>query len=390
MHKFEKYDGHVLIVLFLVVHFLLLTYFGIRNLFDAVVYESEADLLFQFGRLAEADHIFYFVPIVLIGFFKWMFHGQIMPYLIFQMTISCLAMLSLYASTSRIFNSKLAGLISGLIFLMWWDNIHWNTTTMTESLSCSVTCFIIYSLTFFRNTFKEYGIVTILLLVVFFIRPTGIVIILGTVVFFISYHWAALKAKPILKFFCIACIFVVGLLGASMMFSRWDFTDQLKRGNIVTYMDTIEGTTLYQESMRMKMKDLELTNSDKHPLVKTVLFVVHNPIHFLKAAGLKIWYLMSFYRPYYSTTHNLLAMSWTFFIYALFLFGFRNTPHPIKVFAMTVIIVNCALIGIATVDWDNRFFIPMEPGIVLLAGGGGALLYKRLISFLVKLKLVRS
>lgn len=35
-----------------------------------------------------------------------------------------------------------------------------------------------------------------------------------------------------------------------------------------------------------------------------------------------------------------------------------------------MIIVNCGLIAISTVDWDNRFYIPMEPGLVLLAGGG--------------------
>jgi hypothetical protein len=55
----------------------------------------------------------------------------------------------------------------------------------------------------------------------------------------------------------------------------------------------------------------------------------------------------------------------------MFYVGFKNLQAtPIKFFVLTLIIVNCGLIAISTVDWDNRFYIPMAPGIVLFAGGG--------------------
>jgi hypothetical protein len=64
-----------------------------------------------------------------------------------------------------------------------------------------------------------------------------------------------------------------------------------------------------------------------------------------------------------------------FFIYLSFFLGARKLwGQPILYFVLTIILTNCLLIGIATVDWDNRFYIPMEPGIVVICGGGMAYL----------------
>ncbi len=385
MNRPQNYYLSGLIILWLLVHTFLIQHYGFRELEDGVSHIKGADYLLKYKRLEDTRHIFYLTTISLIAVFRWIFPGQIMPFIFAQCILSGVAMVSLYFSSVKIFNTKLAGFITGLVFLLWWDNIHWNTTTMTESLSCSVTCFIIYCLVFFKDTVKDYVIIILLVIVITFTRPTGVITFVGVVSFFLYYYWQQIMAKPVLKFGIPVLLLLIGLGGSYIMFSRWDFSKQLKAGNIVTYMNQIEGTPLYEESLHLPSNNIDLGDPDSHPMLKMASYVFFNPGHFVKTASLKIWYLISFYRPYYSTAHNFLTMSWTFLIYILFFFGFRNTLHPIKVFAATVIIVNCALIGIATVDWDNRFFIPMEPGIVLLVGGGGALLYKRLISFLVKL-----
>jgi hypothetical protein len=60
-------------------------------------------------------------------------------------------------------------------------------------------------------------------------------------------------------------------------------------------------------------------------------------------------------------------------IYSLCYFGWKRLGRtPIGYFIVTVVIVNASVIAISTVDWDNRFFIPIEPGIVVLAGVGVA------------------
>ncbi len=60
-----------------------------------------------------------------------------MPIFLFQCLLSGLATVALYKSAEKIFNSALAGLMAGVIFLAWLDNIHWNITTMTESIAVS-------------------------------------------------------------------------------------------------------------------------------------------------------------------------------------------------------------------------------------------------------------
>ena len=68
--------------------------------------------------------------------------------------------------------------------------------------------------------------------------------------------------------------------------------------------------------------------------------------------------------------HNLYSVIWLSLIYVLYYFGYRRTKDTaVRNFTIAIVIANCFLIGIATVDWDNRFYLPMQPGIVLLAGG---------------------
>jgi hypothetical protein len=67
-------------------------------------------------------------------------------------------------------------------------------------------------------------------------------------------------------------------------------------------------------------------------------------------------------------------------VYTLYFFGYQKATASIRLFSLSVIALNCALIGIASVDWDNRFFIPIEPGLVLVAGGGGEFLLRKIYS----------
>ena len=76
---------------------------------------------------------------------------------------------------------------------------------------------------------------------------------------------------------------------------------------------------------------------------------------------------------------QLYLVVWICVVYMFLVAGWKATSNlPIKLFVLTSIVLNCGLIGISSVDWDNRFYIPMEPGIVLLAGGGVATLLSRI------------
>jgi Dolichyl-phosphate-mannose-protein mannosyltransferase len=361
----------ILGIVWAVVHSLLFWRYGIRPLFDAAGYVQGADFLIENGRFEDFHHVFYAVPISLLAFFRWVFTDQLLPFLIFQCLLSGLATVALYCSGNRLFQNQWAGFLSALLFLIWWDNIHWNVVTMTESLLCSCTCFLMYFLIHFEGKRKQYYLLASLMILIFFIRPTGIVIILGTIAFFLQYHWEALVASPVRKYGIICLCLALAYAGAALMFTHWDFTDQYKRGNIVTYMDTIDGKSLYHGSLRMETDGLILPSEELPPIQKMGYFIFHNPKHFFKAAMLKVWYLLTGIRPYYSAAHNYYLIAWMAGLYFLSFQGWRKAKRvTIAVFIITVVVVNCGLIAVSTVDWDNRFYIPMEPGIVILAGGG--------------------
>jgi hypothetical protein len=94
------------------------------------------------------------------------------------------------------------------------------------------------------------------------------------------------------------------------MLSIWNFTEQYTKGNTITYMDATQGAVLYDAGSMMSTDDLELVTSDKHFLYKMPYFIAHNLGYFIKAATLKIWYLMSGARQYYSNLNNLSRCFW--------------------------------------------------------------------------------
>lgn len=366
----------ILLVGWAAVHTMLFWHFGVRTLFDASDYMRGADFLIAHGRFEDIHHVFYAVPVGLLALFRLVFPEQLLPFLFFQSVLSGMAILSIYSSGTKAFNDSRAGFLSGILFLLWWDNIQWNTVTMTESLFCTFTCFLLYLLVHFEGKRSQYYLVFGLMFFILFIRPTSIVIVLGATAFLLHYEWSRRATTVFEKTATIMLGLLIAGTGATLMLTQWDFTDQYKRGNIVTYMDTLEGDNLYHNGLRIDPAGLDLPSEDLPAIRKMVYFFIHNPLHFFYAALLKIWFLVSALRPYYSLAHNSYLIVWMTGIYFLSYFGWRNTRLPqVNIFIVSVILVNCLLIGISTVDWDNRFYIPMEPGIVLLAGGGGIVLF---------------
>lgn len=368
----------ILSLLFVLIHSVLFWHYGIRVFFDSAAYVEAADYTIAHGELQDFHHLFYAVPILIMTVFRLLSPGDIIPIILFQCILSWVATILLYKSAATVFNSRTAGLMAGVIFLLWLDNIHWNITTMTESIACSIFCFVVYVLSSWQNRPKDIFRLAILLVITFFTRPTGVVIIIGVFVFLIAYHWATLRDKRpmLIAVALIGTILIV--FGADRMLDHWNFTEQYMKGNIITYADVVKDRPLFHESLTIEAPPSTTFSASKSPIGRVVSFIYENPIYFLKTASLKVSYLITFVRPYYSWSHNIYLVAWISFVYVSFVLGWRSSANlPIKLFAAATIILNCGLIAISTVDWDNRFYIPMEPGIVLLAGGGAAALVGR-------------
>ena len=345
---------------------------------DSAAYIEAADYVVDHHQLQDYHHLYYSVPILIMATLRILFPDQVVPILLFQCVLSGLATIALYNSAEKVFSSRLAALMTAVIFLIWLDNIHWNITTMTESIACSMFCFVVYALSDWQGRPKDILRLALLLVLTFFTRPTGVVIIIGAFVFLMAYHWETLRERrPVL--ISIALIgFILVVFGADRMLDHWDFTDQYMKGNIITFADNVKGRPLFHEWLAIEPPPSKQFSSSESPIGRIVIFVYDNPLYFLKTAALKVSFLIAFVRPYYSWPHNVYLAVWMFTVYLYFVVGWKSTTNfPIKLFVLTAIILNCGLIAISSVDWDNRFYIPMEPGIVLLAGGGAAALMRR-------------
>jgi hypothetical protein len=371
----------ILGVVFIAIHLLLFYIYGVRSLYDSRLYIDSADFLVANGSIDESYRLFYAVPISVLAFCRWLFPEQVIPFLIFQILLSGVAAVSLYRAAEKVFNSSLAGFFSVMILLLWWDIIQWNTTVMTESIFLSLMCLLLYMLVKFSGKKNDWMWITLLMIAILFTRPTGIIAVVVTLLFFIRYYWHNVLSGRFLRTSLIICLTFIAICGAYLMFSLWDFTEQLYKGNLITYADVAEGSPLYDESLQLKTDGLQLGDQESHPLIKLLSFITSNPLHFIKAAAMKIAYLMTAIRPYYSWQHNVASGVWLLIIYIMFFLGYRESRNaPVKYSVLAMIVINCLLVGISTVDWDNRFYIPMVPGIVLMAGGGGSVFFARILN----------
>lgn len=351
----------------LAVHFILYQVYGIRDLHDSTRYLNAARIFLTTGTFNEVESVFYSVPILLIALSELVF-DSVVPLLIFQITLSLFAAIALYMTSAQLFQTNLAGIFSALIYLCWVDNIHWSLTVMTESLFASIACFLMYLLVSGRK--RSYAAILITLLILFGTRPTGVLYVTAVTVFlFLNQNRKSLIGV------IAACTFIIGMF--IIMLSRWDFSEQLVKGNIVTYADI--APEIGRSGIQIDPGNVDHLQTGRHPAVKILLYAGDNPVIFLKAFLMKVVYLLTGYRPYYSFAHNVFSTAWMFAIYILFTLGLINSKNRnVRIFSLLLVVLTCLLTGVSTVDWDNRFFIPMFPIIALSAGGGACFTIGRL------------
>ncbi len=310
----------ILAILWTVVHALLFWRYGIRYFEDSVTYIQAAEFLASHGYLADPDQIFYSVPIICIAVLRLFTEDPSLFFIAFQCLVSALATLALYRTATNLFGNPLAGLITACLYVTWWDMIHWNTTIMTESLASSIICFLMYSLVHFQGRKRDYLSVALWTLCSLLTRPTGLIIALSVLLFFTARFEKRIGMIDIRFVLLSMVVAVVLLAGAQYLFTRWDFTDQYRRGNIITYADVVQGSSLHYPLMQLD-DPIRMPDTDAPGLLRTVLFVVYNPWYFFKAMVLKIAFLLSGVRPYYTTLHSVYSLVWNITIYVFFARG---------------------------------------------------------------------
>jgi hypothetical protein len=361
----QRIQWIIIAATFLVVHLACYLIYKDRPLDDAQHYLDAAILLLEEGKIDEHFHVLYFIPIALLSICTWLFSEPVAGFVMFQIGVSAVAVVALYRTTEAI-STQTAAFFSALIFVLWIDIVRWNVLVMTDSLFGSITIFVLNRF-LMRTHLRRYALELMLMLIIgIFTRPVGILLIIAVgasaIVGYAKRHSVSRS---------VITIFVLALGGCTIILAyylslSWDFTDQYFRGNVITYADTYTGDKSW-----IHFDPHYTDTSNQSPILKTLRFIVQRPIHVILVSLLKFLYLVSGIRPYYSASHNLFTLIWMTVVYTGVINGLKvMSRSAFKTPLLALIIGNCLLVTMTTVDWDNRFYIPMEGAVVILSAVG--------------------
>lgn len=368
--KKEASDLLILLVLFLIVSFFIFNHLGVKNVTDSARYLDYARNL-EDGFYIE-KHNFWYIGYVILIFIVHALTGSYneLNLILFQYLYSLFGLVFLYKTIKIFHGTTPAPLIGGVLFLVFIEISIWNSYILCESFYFNNIVFTFY---FLAKTFiqKKFTVTNIALSVFFtilttFSKPTGIVIILSIASTAYLYFWLHSKWHlriKIITFFLV--YFMIGYL-INMMIETFQIIENYQFGEIIYNILSLPQKAEYN-SLTHTVPELNLLPPQFPPLIRLIHFIFFNfefwCILFLK----KIYFFLMHIRPYWSLKHNLYNIIILLPINILALWQIVITNNFVKFFILIYLVLHILIVGITTVDWDGRFFLPLIPIIIIFA-----------------------
>jgi len=342
--------------------------YGVKIVNDSeryLVYANDLKHGFYFD-----NHNFWYIGYVLFIFIIQLFYKGLLAIVFTQYFLSFIAVIALYKTALLLFNNTRSAVISSVSYILFFEIPTWNSYILCESLYCSLTCISLYLLTL---SYSRPGRVYLYLLTAMVIcitaltKPTGIALI-GAVltIVFVSF-WKSHKNTPV-RIALVLILSTTFLLVVNRMLFTYQVMENYQLGEIIYAITSLPHNKLNSLLIIDPPKDVYIPSPNNPPLVRIVIFILNNPLYFLKLFSSKLFYFIFHIRPYWSWTHNLFSLLFLlpFYFYSLRALAKNNVRPEIKIFAATYVLIHCASIGVTSEDWDGRFLMPLLPVIFLL------------------------
>jgi hypothetical protein len=155
------------------------------------------------------------------------------------------------------------------------------------------------------------------------------------------------------------------------MMATYQIIENYTVGEVIYGVGSYEGESSIEGLTITPPDNLHVMDSPT-PIVKVASFILQNPWYWSKLFGLKVYYLLSHTRPFWSGTHNwysilILVPSYILFLRALV--G-KTLDVRVKLFSTVFLLIHIISVGVTSEDWDGRFLIPMLPVIFVFSGAG--------------------
>jgi hypothetical protein len=391
MRRISIQTRHFLLLgfFFIIINTFLFQKIGVKIANDSPRYLEYSNSILTKNIFYNSHDFWYLSYIFFLTSIK-LFTDNVSYIVLFQVVLSWFAVVVLYKSSLLLFKDYTIAFSTCVAYLSFIEISSWNFYVLTESFYSSIICFTIYSVirTYNFPDFQNIILCFLLGLLSFFTKPTGIAIgiAIGSLIFY-TYKKSILKTpKYLLALISSLPLFLCFLLINNML-KTFILIENYLLGEIVYGVTTLPGLqSISTLTIDVNIANLKIPDKNLSPIVRMFLFFIENPIFNIRLASLKLFWFLVHCKPYFSHIHNIFIAVLLYPMYLFFGISLtKNTiNNPIKLFLISIVIVNCLIVSLTSEDWDGRFLMPILPAIFLLGTGQIILSIRRQIPLLQK------
>lgn len=334
-------------------------------------------------------HLFWYIGYVLFILGANSFIPGLGGIVFFQYVLAYIALIALYFAAINLYQNPKAALLTGIWFLGFIMISFWNLFLYAESLMISLYCLSFFFLSqAYRgnlNTFQG-TLGTLILIWAIMVKPTGVALLAGLMAVMIAFAWKRISALG-WKLAFSASIIIGLLLLVNQMLGTFGIVAAYQNGEVVYNIHKMAHMDYASFLMVSVPDNLSLPAADWSPLRKMVYLWIFNPLYSLQLFGTKLFYYLMYIRPYYSWSHNILALCALIPMYVAFARAIRGNAlgSYAKVFSLTLIGFSALSVALLSDNWNSRFLMPVLP-LVFLVGGNSMVKWRVLNSESVRFR----
>lgn len=330
---------------------------GVRRGGDSGRYlGAAADLLD--GRLPAGKAASYLGYDAFVAMFLWTGLGP-PAIVVAQMALSAIAGWCLYRIGATVYGPR-AGLIAAALYLLYPSLQMWNVYLLTESVFVSSVVISVFMLATARGA---AGGAAALVAVAFatLVRPHGVVLPIAALVFlFARLLWEGRRAAAWTMVLGAACLVPLAYVLVGRMLAFEHPLDHFLSGTVIWGV----------EALRLDPPaGADAGPWPANPIAQIVLFALHEPVHFAKLAGAKLFWFLARTRPYYSDLHNMFIAITMVPLYVLAVGGLFVRPDrpPARWLLLAVWVLPAFVVALTFADWDSRHSLVTLPVVFVFA-----------------------
>jgi hypothetical protein len=284
--------------------------------------------------------------------------GSFSNMVVVQVILSLVSVLLLYRLTFSISRSAFSAFVGAMLFVVWPDVSQWNFFIYTDSAFTSLVVISIALLHFSKYPL-QYVLVAVLIVFTIFIRPVGVVFFLSILIYLLNRFREIAPARLIAGAFI-----VIGLITVNF----------IMRGSIDSFLSSYKNAEIIYPGVNVGVQapaDISVPASGNQPVVRLILFVISNPVYFLKLFSMKVAFFVGHVKPYFSVSHNILIGIFLYPLYIMAVPGVLSLNNSqLRSFAVSFIGLQVVMVGLTSENWDGRFLLPVLPWVFILSSLG--------------------